>query len=94
MGALWEKVGRELPTPEDRATLYSAGMHAESVGSACVEAMHSAAGTTALYVDCPLERSIRDLKAMGRHIAAQSIWVEDSGRVLLGHEPTRPLFMV
>jgi hypothetical protein len=56
--------------------------------------MHAAAGTTALYVDCPLERSMRDLQAMDRHIAAQPVWMEDAGRVLLGHEPINPLFMI
>jgi hypothetical protein len=56
--------------------------------------MHSAAGTTALYVDCPLERSVRDLQTMEQHVAAQPVWLEDSGRVLLGHEPVNPLFMI
>jgi alkylation response protein AidB-like acyl-CoA dehydrogenase len=94
MEALWDKVRHQLPTAEDRAALYSAGLYAASVGRACVVAMHAAAGTTALYVDCPLERSMRDLQAMDRHIAAQPVWMEDAGRVLLGHEPVNPLFMI
>jgi alkylation response protein AidB-like acyl-CoA dehydrogenase len=94
MEALWDKVRHQLPTAADRAALYSAGLYAASVGRACVVAMHAAAGTTALYVDCPLERSIRDLQAMDRHIAAQPVWVEDAGRVLVGHEPINPLFMI
>jgi alkylation response protein AidB-like acyl-CoA dehydrogenase len=91
---LWDKVKHQLPTAEDRAALYSAGLYAASVGRACVVDMHAAAGTTALYSDCPLERSIRDLQAMDRHIAAQPVWLEDAGRVLLGHEPVNPLFMI
>ena len=83
-----------LPTAEDRAELYSAGLHAAAVARECVMAMHAAAGTTALYVDCPLERSVRDLQTMERHIAAQPVWLEDAGRVLLGHEPINPLFMI
>ena len=94
MGAIWDKVRHELPTAEDRAALYSAGLHAATVGRAAVAAMHITAGTTALYVDCPLERSIRDLQTVERHIAAQPLWLEDSGRVLLGHEPINPLFMI
>ncbi len=92
--AIWDKVRHQLPTVEDRAVLYSAGLYAASVGRACVVAMHAAAGTPALYVDCPLERSIRDLHTMERHIAAQPIWLEDSGRVFMGYEPTNPLFMI
>ncbi len=94
MATLWDKVRHQLPTVEDRAALYSAGLYAASVARECVLAMHAAAGTTALYVDCPLERSIRDLQTMERHIAAQPVWLEDSGRVLLGHEPINPLFMI
>jgi alkylation response protein AidB-like acyl-CoA dehydrogenase len=94
MEAVWDKVKHQLPTVEDRAALFSAGLHATSVARATVVAMHAAAGTPALYVDCPLERSIRDLLTMERHIAAQPIWLEDAGRVHLGHEPINPLFML
>jgi alkylation response protein AidB-like acyl-CoA dehydrogenase len=94
MAAMWGKVSHELPTAEDRAALYSAGLYAAAVARAGVVAMHAAAGTTALYVDCPLERSIRDLHTMEQHIAAQPLWLEDAGRVLLGHEPLHPLFMI
>jgi len=94
MAAVWENISSHLPTVEDRATLCSAALHAAAVARASVVAMHAAAGTTALYVDCPLERSLRDLQTMDRHIAAQPLWLEDAGRVLLGYEPTNPLFMI
>jgi indole-3-acetate monooxygenase len=94
MAAMWNKVRHQLPTAEDRAALYSAGLYAATAARAGLVAMHAAAGTTALYVDCPLERSIRDLLTMERHIAAQPVWLEDAGRVLLGHEPINPLFMI
>jgi hypothetical protein len=60
MAAMWENVRNQLPTAEDRAALYSA-------------ALHAAAGTPALYMDCPLERSVRDLHTMAQHIAAQPL---------------------
>jgi hypothetical protein len=94
MAAVWDKGRHQLPTAEDRAVLYSAGLHAITTARAGVMAMHAAAGTTALYIDCPLERSIRDLQTMERHIAAQPLWLEDAGRVLVGHEPMSPLFMI
>ncbi len=43
--------------------------------------LHAVAGMTALYEDCPLERSVRGLQAMERHIAAQPVWAEDAGGV-------------
>jgi alkylation response protein AidB-like acyl-CoA dehydrogenase len=91
---MWDKVKNQLPTAEDRAALYSASLYGVAVGRAAVVAMQMAAGTTALYVDCPLERSIRDLQTMDRHVGAQPLWLEDSGRVLLGHKPISPLFML
>jgi alkylation response protein AidB-like acyl-CoA dehydrogenase len=94
MAAVWDHIRNHLPTAEDRAALYSASLHAAAIGGAGVVAMHAAAGTPALYIDCPLERSVRDLHTMERHIAAQPLWLEDAGRVLLGHEPTNPLFMI
>jgi alkylation response protein AidB-like acyl-CoA dehydrogenase len=93
MAALWEKASTTLPTAEDRAALYGASLHAAAIGRAGVVAMH-AAGTPALYMDCPLERSVRDLHTMTQHIAAQPLWLEDAGRVLVGHEPINPLFMI
>ena len=94
MAAIWDKTKHQVPAVEDRAALYSAALHAARVACECVVTMHAAAGTTALYVDCPLERSLRDLQTMERHIAAQPVWLEDSGRVLVGHEPVNPLFMI
>jgi alkylation response protein AidB-like acyl-CoA dehydrogenase len=94
MAAVWDNVRTTLPTTEDRAALYSASLHAAAIGRASVVAMHAAAGTPALYIDCPLERNIRDLLTMEQHIAAQPLWLEDAGRVLLGHAPTNPLFMI
>jgi alkylation response protein AidB-like acyl-CoA dehydrogenase len=94
VAGMWDKVKKQLPTAEDRAALFSATLYGVAVGRAAVVAMHTAAGTTALYVDCPLERSIRDLQTMDRHVGAQPIWLEDSGRVLLGHKPKSPLFML
>ncbi len=94
MATVWEHAKNALPTVEGRAALYSASLHAVAIARAGVMAMHAAAGTTALYIDCPLERSVRDLQTMERHIAAQPLWLEDAGRVLLGHAPTNPLFMI
>jgi len=92
--AMWDNVRNTLPTAEDRAALFSASLHAAAIGRAGVVAMHAAAGTPALYIECPLERTIRDLQTMEQHIAAQPLWLEDAGRVLVGHEPTNPLFMI
>jgi hypothetical protein len=58
------------------------------------EGAYAAAGTTALYTDCSLERAHRDLHAMLRHFVAQSKWLDETGKVALGLAPTHPLFAV
>jgi hypothetical protein len=94
MAAVRDTVSHQLPTVGDRAALYSAGLHVAAIGRTGVVAMHTAAGTPALYSDCPLERSLCDLHTVELHIAAQPLWLEDAGRVLVGQEPTHPLFMI
>jgi indole-3-acetate monooxygenase len=94
MAAMWAQVQHRLPTAADRAALYSAGLYASSAARSAILAMHTAAGTTGLYVDCPLERITRDLLAMETHIAMNPIWSEDSGRVMMGQEPVNPLYMI
>ena len=73
MTRVWDDLEQRLPTPEDRATLFSAGLHAGAVARDCVAAMHAAAGTTALYVDCPLERTLRDVNTMAQHGRATAV---------------------
>jgi hypothetical protein len=54
--------------------------------------MYEAAGASALYVDCPIERAHRDIYAIMQHVVLQPMWLEDAGRVRLGLQPNHPLF--
>jgi hypothetical protein len=77
---------------EQITALWAAAHHAVDAANATLEGAYAAAGTTALYTDCPLDRAQRDLHAMLRHIVAQPVWLEDAGRVTLGMAPTHPLY--
>lgn len=80
------------PTLDDISATWGAGLHAADAGRATVEAMYAAGGTSSLYTSCPLERAHRDIHAMSRHVVAQTIWLEDAGRVRLGMSPTHPMY--
>jgi len=54
--------------------------------------MYEAAGTSALYVDCPIERGHRDIHAVMQHIAFGPFWLEAAGRVRLGLSAQNPIF--
>ena len=54
--------------------------------------MYEAAGTAALYVDCPIERAHRDVHAVAQHRVLAPMHFEEVGRVHLGLSPNNPLF--
>jgi len=91
---LWEASIAAPATPEQIAEVYNAAHHAMAQGRAAVSAMYSLAGASALYTSSPLERIHRDMHAMAAHVIAQPMWVEDTGRVLLGVKPVNPLYLV
>jgi len=55
-------------------------------------AIYEVAGTSALYVDCPLEEAHRDIRAVTLHTILWFMRLEDAGRVHLGLKPNNPLF--
>ncbi len=81
-----------LVTPEQRARVWRSAIHAARKSKSVVTAAYEAAGTSALYVDCPIERIHRDIHAVAQHIILAPTWLEEAGRVSLGLEPTNPLF--
>lgn len=90
---LWRRACEKSgATAQEIGAAYAATDHAIQSARCAVEAIYDAAGTRALYVTEPFERAHRDLRAMLQHIVAQSIWVEDAGRVQMGFEPEQALF--
>jgi hypothetical protein len=92
---LWDAtVSRTTPSLDDITAVWTAAHQAVGVARTAVDATYAAAGTSALYTACPLERAHRDMHAMLRHLVAQPLWLEDAGRVLLGSPATHPLYAV
>jgi hypothetical protein len=72
--------------------MWGAALHAMKAAKAVVTATYEAAGASALYVDCPLERAHRDIYAVGQHAVLGHKWLEDARRVTLGLKANSPLF--
>jgi indole-3-acetate monooxygenase len=79
-------------TPQQRACLWRSAVFAARKSKSVATALYEAAGTPALYVDCPIERIHRDIHAVTQHIILAPTWLEEAGRVDLGLEPVNPIF--
>jgi len=94
-GNLWGKVAADDPlTPEDLAEAWSANVTTALECRSIVTAMYAAAGSSALYIDSPIERAHRDIHAVMQHVALQPLWLEEAGRVMFGLDPVNPLFQI
>jgi alkylation response protein AidB-like acyl-CoA dehydrogenase len=94
-GALWSAAEAGVrPSLQEISASWAAAHHAIDAARSTLDRAYAAAGTTSLYSACPLERAHRDLHAMLRHVIAQSIWLEDAGKVALGATPAHPLYAV
>jgi alkylation response protein AidB-like acyl-CoA dehydrogenase len=81
-------------TDAQRARVFASGFHAAQTAKAVVTSMYEAAGTSALYMDCPIERAHRDIYAVMQHVQLAPMWREAAGRVRLGLPPQHPFFGV
>jgi alkylation response protein AidB-like acyl-CoA dehydrogenase len=91
--AVWnDAVAGQPVQPTDIAAMLGAAVTAAQTCRQLVTEMYAAAGASSLYTSSPIERAHRDIHAVTQHIALQPHWLEQSGRVQLGMEPTHPLF--
>ncbi|MGH9272958.1 MAG: acyl-CoA dehydrogenase family protein [Ilumatobacteraceae bacterium] len=89
MGRVDEELsaGRDAPSATATQVARLACTHAVNVSMHVVDAVHNAAGTTAMRMDSPLERRLRDAHGCATHRwVAQPLYAE-LGRIFLGHEP-------
>jgi alkylation response protein AidB-like acyl-CoA dehydrogenase len=92
-GAMWQSVlaGRTPPMRE-LALARAAVTHAAETAAAVTRTANTLAGGSAIYSTSSLQRHVRDAEAITHHFTvAPHVW-EECGRVLLGREPTVPMF--
>lgn len=82
---VWDSVVRgEKPSDRQRALLMIACSDAVRGSAEAVDLVCEAAGTTANFLDSPLERRARDVRVVRQHVTVAPHHLDDAGRVLLG----------
>jgi len=83
--ALWRVVDAgDESTTEQRMHVHLSCSQACQAAIRSVELLVSAAGSTANFTTCPLERCLRDVRVVPQHIMVSPQWLEASGASLLG----------
>lgn len=85
--ALWARVqaGQAL-TAADVTPMRLASIHAAQVAAQVAQAVFRLAGTTAIFVDHPLSRHVRDAMVVSQHAFLSEGHQQAAGRILLGGE--------
>jgi alkylation response protein AidB-like acyl-CoA dehydrogenase len=85
---VWEDiVAHNPPTLEQRALLRLAATQAATQAAQAIDLMYSAAGTSAIWTNNPLQRHFRDVHVVTQHAILSAPIYEMTGRVFLG-QPT------
>ena len=83
----WQQTLNGACSPEQRADLLLAGVHAAQSAAEVVTLMHGLAGTTGIYQRNKLERHLRDIYTLKHHAFASESKLETVGQVFLGQPP-------
>ena len=78
--------GREAPSGKATQIARLACTHAANASMHVVDSIHNAAGTSAIRMDSPLERKLRDAHGCATHRWVAHPLYGELGRIFLGHE--------
>ena len=67
-------------------------MWATARAAAVVDTAYRSGGGTALYLDSPLQRRLRDIHAITQHFIVRRDTMTTAGAILAGNEPDLLLF--
>ena len=81
---LW--AGREAPSAERTQIARLACTHAANASMQVVDSIHNAAGTSAMRMDNPLERKLRDAHGCATHRWVAHPLYAELGKIFLGHD--------
>ncbi len=80
--------GAELPSAAATQNARLACTHAANACMHAVDLVHNAAGTSAIRMDSPLERKLRDAHGCATHRWVAHPLYAEIGKIYLGHEPS------
>jgi alkylation response protein AidB-like acyl-CoA dehydrogenase len=85
--SVWELVQAGTPVAPDRlGGLRIAATHATAASTFAVDRMYTTAGGTAVFTSSPLQRCLRDVRAITQHLFVAPPTYEMVGKILLGVE--------
>lgn len=91
VGDVWDTILAERePTDDQRMHVHLASSSAAEQAVRVVEMLATAAGTTANFESCAIERQLRNVRVVPQHLMVSSQWKEVAGRVLLGRPGDAP----
>jgi alkylation response protein AidB-like acyl-CoA dehydrogenase len=79
-------------TMQQRARMRAAAVWATARSTAVVETAYRFGGGSSLYDDCPLQRRLRDIQAVGQHFIVKPDTLTAAGAILAGQEPQVMVF--
>jgi len=80
------RAGRDAPSAHATQIARLACTHAANASMHVVDSIHNAAGTSAIRMDSPLERKLRDAHGCATHRWVSHPLYAELGRIFLGHE--------
>ena len=90
---LWETCTQSAQVTDTQcARLWTGAVHMAQTAKTIITNMYEVAGTSALYMDCPIERAHRDVHAICQHAILAPMWFEQAGKVYFGLTSNSPLF--
>jgi indole-3-acetate monooxygenase len=92
-GSTWDAaVARRELTLEQRARIRATGVWVTATAAAVVEACYRAGGGSAVYLDNPLQRRLRDINTITQHFLVRPDTLTTAGAILAGQELELPIF--
>jgi len=93
MDDLWETISAGgTYTPRQNALVRIAAINAAETGASVARTANILGGGSSMYSSSSLQRHARDADAVTHHFTVSQHTWEDAGRVLLGRDPTAPVF--